>query len=42
MGTLQNQKSGSFRVITYWLENGYYLEGWGHTEPQTVVDLDFE
>jgi len=26
----------------YWLEKGYYEPGWGHEEPQSVKDMDFE
>ncbi|UCC63023.1 MAG: transposase [Anaerolineae bacterium] len=26
----------------HWLEKGYYEPGWGHVEPQSVKDMDFE
>lgn len=31
-----------FSSYQYWLEKGFYPEGWGYTEPQTIADLDFE
>ena len=26
----------------YWLERGYYEEGWGHSEPENLKGMDFE
>jgi putative transposase len=32
----------SYSSYSYWLEKGYYEQGWGHSEPDSLKGIEFE